>query len=384
MTRFRPAEAVVGAARPTIATTVLAALLAACASEGSPPGGPEDHAPPVLVASDPAERAVNAESEQGIRLTFDEAIDPRLLSRLPQLILVNPDSPEFDYELDEERVILSPTKPMIDGVTYMVTILPGLADRNGNATTRARTILFSVGGEEPIPLSLVRATIVRDTVPAAGARYLLQNTETEFAYRFVADSSGRLEVEGVEFGPYVATAWLEQVPPDGWQVTDEPGDRDTFALGAGNRAHEATYRIAVVDTTPPVVVVAAAVNSRLLRVRTDDRLAGTEAPASSSIRVWAGPELEDYPDVRPDSIPLERARGRPIAVSAVERAGPSELQVALAESMEKDRLYRVELVGVENVDGLAAEPGTGVTFVPEYEGPAIRPAEPVELPPGGS
>lgn len=355
-----------------------------CASQGSPPGGPEDRSPPVLVESDPAERAVNATPDQGIRLTFDEVIDPRLLQNLPELIRVNPDSPEFDYELDEERVILSASEPMLDGVTYIVTILPGLADRDGNATTRQQRILFSVGGDEPITLSVVRARIVRDTVPAAGARYLLENTETEYSYLFVADSSGFVEAEGVEFGPYVATAWLEQAGPRGWQMTDEPGARDTFELSPGNRAHDGTYRIAVHDTTAPVIVSVDASGSTTLRVETDDRLEGEEPPPASAIRVWAGPELEDYPDVSPDSIPLDRVRGRRIAVPAVERTGPSALRIALGEALEKDRFYRIELVGVENADGLEMEPGGGLTFVPEYEGPAIRPAAPIEWPPGGS
>lgn len=375
----------VGPRRLSLAAALVAALVAlvaACASEGSPPGGPPDHSPPALIESDPAERAVNATPEQAIRLTFDEEIDPRLASRLPQLILVNPDTPEFDYELDEERVILSPREPMLDGVTYMVTILPGLGDRDGNATTRARTLLFSVGGEEAIPLSVVRATIVRDTLPAVGAAYRLENGETGFAYRFVADSSGRVEAEGVEYGPYVATAWIEGVPPRGWQMTDEPGARDSFDLGAGNRAHEATYRIAVVDTTAPVVVGVQATTSHELTVRIDDRMGGEGAPPATAIRVWEGPPVGNRPDVAPDSIPAAEVRGRPIAVTAVERSGDSTLLVALAGTLAKDRFYRIELPGVENVDGLAAEPGTGRNFVPEYEGPAVRPSEPIEWTPG--
>ena len=45
--------------------------------------------------------------------------------------------------------------PMLDGVTYSVTVFPGLQDRGGNASRESRTILFSVGGETPITLSLV-------------------------------------------------------------------------------------------------------------------------------------------------------------------------------------------------------------------------------------
>ena len=343
-----------------------------------------DNAPPVLVESDPAERAVNATPDQGIRLTFDEVIDPRMEGRLGEVIRVNPDDPDFQYTVDEERVILSPDEPMLEGVTYMVTILPGLADRNGNATTRARTILFSVGGEEPITLSLVRARIVQDTLPAPEARYLLENTETEYSYLFVADSSGIVEAEAVEFGPYVATAWIERSGPDGWQITEEPGARDTFELSPGNRSHEATYRIAVRDTTPPRIEAVNAVGPTTLRLEVDDPIAGEEPPGRAAIRLWAGPELASYPDVHPDSLPLDRVRERRIVVSAVERDGRTALRIALAEALEKDRFHRVELVGIENVEGLVIEPGTGLTFVPGYEGPEVRPAEPIEWPPGGS
>lgn len=364
------------------ARIALAALTAACASEGFPPGGPEDRAPPILVESDPADRAVNARPDQAIRLQFDEELDDRQVTRLPELILVNPGTPGFDYELDGDRVILSPQEPLVDGLTYIVTIQPGLADRDGNRTTGARSILFSVGGETPITLSLVRARIVRDTVPAAGARYLLENRETELEYRMTADSSGIVQIEGVAFGPYAATAWEEQVRPPGWQPLEEPGARDSFVLGPGNRSHDATYRIAVQDTSGPVVLMVAASSSGVLTVRVDEPLAGEAAPAAEAIRVWEGPTVGAVPA---DSIPLEEMRGRRIAVSAVERPSPTELRVALSEPVRKDRWYRIELA-VENESGLASTPEGGRSFRPEYEGPVVFPSEPVrwpEPPPAG-
>ncbi|HUP18490.1 MAG TPA: Ig-like domain-containing protein [Gemmatimonadota bacterium] len=366
------------------AWAILAVAHAACASEGFPPGGPEDRAPPVLVETRPADRAVNATPDQVIRLTFDEQLDPALADQLPQLIVVNPSPPDFDYTLDGDGVILTPQGPLIEATTYIVTVLPGLADRDGNRTVTPRSILFSVGGETPITLSLVRATVVRDTVPVPGARFLLENQESDLVYRSSADSSGRIDIEGVAFGPYVATAWEERVRPVGWQMTEEPGARDTFELGSGNRSHDGLYRIAVRDTTPPNVLAVATSSSGVLSIRTDDPMAGDAAPPLWAIHVWEGPPVGAMPL---DSIPLERLRGRRLAVSAVERAGPTEIRVATAEPLRKDRWYRVELVGVANAGGLESTADGGLAFRPEYAGPAVHPSEriewPGEPPPGG-
>ena len=356
--------------------------LSACASEGFPPGGPVDEAPPVLIESDPADRSVNAAPDQAIRLRFDEPIGERGIGDLASRILVNPDTPEFDIRLDGEEITLSPNAPMVDGVTYMVTILPGLEDRDGNTTTTARTILFSTGGERPITLSIVRATIEEDSLPAALARYHLEALGHELDYSMVADSQGRVEMEGVAYGTYEATAWIERVRPDGWQMTDEPGARDTIEIWAEERAHEATYRIAVVDTTAPVIVTVETPASRSLGVTLDDDLAAEPPPTAASVRLWeADPGLVDA-EVPLDSLAPAELRGRRIAISAVEPSGARGLVVVPAEPLRKDRVYRVELV-VRNRSGLAATPEGGRTFRPEYEGPAVWPSERVPLPEAG-
>ena len=354
-------------------------VLGACASEGFPPGGPVDEAPPVLIESDPADRAVNAAPDQAIRLRFDEPIGERGIGDLASRIIVNPDTPEFDIRLDGEEITLSPNAPMADGVTYMVTILPGLQDRDGNATTSARTILFSTGGERPITLSIIRATIVQDSVPAALARYHLEALGHELDYSMEADSQGRIEMEGVAYGSYEATAWIERVRPDGWQMTDEPGARDTFELSVDERAHEATYRIAVVDTTAPLIVTVETPESRTLVVTLDDDLAAEPAVAPGAVRLWeADPGVADA-EIPLDSIAPADLRVRRLAISAVEPAGARSLRVVPAEPLRKDRVYRFELV-VENRSGLAATPEGGRTFRPEYEGPAVWPSERLLLP----
>lgn len=334
--------------------------------------------PPVLVESEPADRAVNAAPDQAIRLRFDEPLGPRVQLELPQLILVNPETPEFDIRLDGETITLSPQSPMVDGVTYMVTILPGLADRGGNRTTRPRTILFSIGGETPLTLSIVRASILQDSVPAALARYRLEALDHDLDYSTVADSQGRVEMEGVAYGRYAATAWLERTRPPGWQMTEEPGARDTFELSIDRRAHEATYRIAVVDTTPPLVVSVETPESRTLRVTLDDALATDREIGPSSVRLWEA-DVGVSATVPLDSIDPGRLRARRIAISAVEAEGQRGLRVVPAEPLFRDRAYRIEL-DLENASGLAATPEGGRTFRPRYEGPAVWPSERVPWP----
>lgn len=371
--------------RPTLRSALPAALLAglACASEGFPPGGPPDDQPPVLVETEPADRSVKGTADQVIRLRFDEPIDPRQEREIPELVVVNPDEPGWEFELDGAAITLRPAGSLVDELTYSVTILPGLRDREGNTTTRARSILFSIGGETPITLSLVRARIVQDTVPVAGARYRLDHQEEEYGYTMRSDSQGMVSIEGVAYGPYVATAWIEQVRPEEWQFTQEPGARDTFELSEQNRSHDTQYAIAVVDTTPPVVVRAEALDSRRLSVVVDDALAGEAAPVPTQARLWEAPLEISRADLRLDSIPAENVKGRRIPVVAVTRIGPDRLELETGAPLEDGRVYRLEFVDVENVSGLVMRPEGGLTFRVAHEGPRVWDAEPVPWPESG-
>ncbi|MFN2421802.1 MAG: Ig-like domain-containing protein [Gemmatimonadota bacterium] len=361
---------------------LLALVASACASEGYPPGGPEDKAPPVLIESSPADRAVNATPDQAITLRFDEVIDDRQLRELPRIIRVNPNDPEFDLILDEDVVTLEPKSPLLEGVTYAVTVLPGLQDRGGNASREPRTILFSVGGETPITISLVRARIVRDTIPVPEAFYNLANQETGFGYTMVADSQGSVEIEGVAHGPYMATAWEERFRPEGWQMTEEAGAQDTFTIGPGNRSHEATYRILVRDTTAPIIRRVETPDSRVVQIFFDDTLAGTAAPPPASVRLWAGEPDVGHRDVPLDSIPLEDVRARSIAFGEVRRTTLTTVEIVPAVPLERDAVYRVEVVGVENRAGARSTDAGGRTFRAEYEGPRRFRAEPLPWPSG--
>ena len=100
-------------------------------------------------------------------------------------------------------------------------------------------------------------------------------------------------------------------------------------------------------------------------------------PARIAVYV-AAPDVD--PDAELDSIPLDRQRFRRIAVVRAVRARPGEIQLETAEPLERGRVHRVELVGVENASGVPATAEGGRAFRPEYAGPAIHPSEPLPWP----
>ncbi|MGI9077967.1 MAG: hypothetical protein ACR2G6_11680, partial [Gemmatimonadaceae bacterium] len=79
---------------------ILAAALG-CASQGSPPGGPEDKAAPVLLKTLPDSGAVNARPSKWAIFTFDEVINerPQGAATLDMLVLISPrdGAPRVDW-----------------------------------------------------------------------------------------------------------------------------------------------------------------------------------------------------------------------------------------------------------------------------------------------
>ena len=162
-------------------------------------------------------------------------------------------------------------------------------------------------------------------------------------------------------------------------MTEEAGARDTFELSEDSRAYEATYRIAVLDTTAPVVTAVTTPEPRLLRVMVDDAIPEETSLVPAQVALYEAAADVD-PDIELDSIPVDRQRFRRLAVVRAVRAGPNEIQVETGGPLERGRVHRVELVGIENASGVAATPEGGRAFRPEYEGPMIYPSEPLPWP----
>ena len=118
-----------GAVRRLIA----AISLVACASQGDPPGGPPDAAPPVLVAIVPESGAVNMRPER-VEFRFDEVVSerPSRAPSLEQMVLISPSDglPRVDWR--RRTIAVRPRGDWKPNAVYTVTLLPGITDLRGN------------------------------------------------------------------------------------------------------------------------------------------------------------------------------------------------------------------------------------------------------------
>lgn len=117
-------------------------LLCRCAHEGAPGGGPEDKAPPAVIESFPVTGSLNVPLDQEIRFTLSEWIRPEQAERA---VFVSPARPRMKVKVSGRTVRLTRTAPLLDGMTYVVTLGTGLRDLRDNPLAASQTLSFSTG-----------------------------------------------------------------------------------------------------------------------------------------------------------------------------------------------------------------------------------------------
>ena len=205
-----------GAVRRLIAGGVIVAA-AACAQPGAPPGGPPDAAAPVLVSTSPDTNATGVTADQ-IDFRFDEIIREGPATgqgSLASFFVVSPREGEVEVSWRRSRLEVKPDNGFRPGVTYTVTLLPGLTDLRGNRDSSQRTIVFSTGptidssvltgaifdwvAGRPVPRGVVEAISLADTA-----------ARDSLIYFAVADSTGRYAVRHMRPGQYLVRGFIDQ------------------------------------------------------------------------------------------------------------------------------------------------------------------------------
>ncbi|MEO7456131.1 MAG: Ig-like domain-containing protein [Gemmatimonadaceae bacterium] len=187
----------------------LTAFLAACASASPPPGGPEDKEPPQLLKVTPDTNAVNVHDKY-VTFQFDETINDRGTGAqdLQNFFLVSPTDGATRVEWHRSRVDVAPKRGFRNGVSYTVTLLPGLNDLRGNPMKKGAKVVFSTGAVIP-PYRV--AGIVFDWLterPAANA-YIEAVAPDSIVYLAQADSSGHFEIGPLNQGTYVVRGIMD-------------------------------------------------------------------------------------------------------------------------------------------------------------------------------
>ncbi len=118
-------------------------LVAACARQGFPPGGPEDNTPPEVIATSPLPRAVHVAPTTTVVLTFSEKVHRESVE---QALFITPrptGMPSLRWR--GRSLVISFSEPLRAQRTYVVTVGTNARDLRNNRLSRAFSLAFSTG-----------------------------------------------------------------------------------------------------------------------------------------------------------------------------------------------------------------------------------------------
>ena len=249
-------------------------VLAGCAGQVPPGGGPVDMVPPAIVRTIPDTNAVRVETRSVI-LEFSEYVDRRTVE---ESIFISPYVGDMEYDWSGTEVTATFTEPLRKNTTYVVNVGTDIADlRAGNRMASAFTLAFSTGD------SIDRGVI--------GGRVFDEKPEGVmiFAYRldgirvdtldpthsrpdFITQTGkfGLFTLSHLAFGTYRLLAVRDEYRNLFYErQTDQYGvSTGDFTLSAGAPAvHDVWFRMTREDTTRPFISGVKVRDSRRITVR---------------------------------------------------------------------------------------------------------------------
>ena len=272
-----------------------AALLAACANVGDPPGGPPDTAPPAIVTVQPESGAVVPAWKDDAVVQFDEVIDEMAsgggasgagLSGLARQVVLSPVVGDVRVSWGRTRIRVRPKEGWKPGRVYHLELLPGIVDLRRNRLTTGRLIVFSTG--PAIARASLRGTALQWVEQRAlvGAVVEAVPLPDSVGYVTVADSAGTFHVDALSPGRYVVYATADQ---NNNRRRDRREAYDS-ALVTLDSATSVTLFTFVHDTAGPRLRVATALDSITVRLEFSQPLA-TGAPLDTGrVRVLELPD----------------------------------------------------------------------------------------------
>ena len=119
-------------------------VLAACASIGSPEGGPRDYTPPQIVKTSPEAGSVNFKGNK-IEITFDEIVN---LKDQQKKVIVSPASRTQPLiRAVGKKLTVEFREPLEENTTYVIDFSNAIEDNNESNQLDGYTFAFSTGDE---------------------------------------------------------------------------------------------------------------------------------------------------------------------------------------------------------------------------------------------
>jgi hypothetical protein len=250
------------------AALVVGVLVASCARQSAPPGGPPDARPPVVIRTTPEALADVPDFTGPVRFEFDERISEQGgAGPLDDAVTVSPRTGEVRVGHGRRSLSVEVDGGFRPGIVYRVTLLPVVRDMFGNALQDPFELVFSTGGE---PEETAVAGEVWDRVTGRGVPDYSLNAVSEDSLVYLATSAegGIYAFRYLPSGSYQVTAF-DDLDRDG--VPDATETRGSFALDvASGDTLFIDVPVVAPDTSSAVLLGAEVMDSTTLALRFDD------------------------------------------------------------------------------------------------------------------
>ncbi|HTR99914.1 MAG TPA: Ig-like domain-containing protein, partial [Bacteroidota bacterium] len=341
-------------------------ILAGCAGQVPPPGGPRDTVPPAVIRTVPDTNATRV-SPKAITLEFSKYVDRRSVE---ESIFISPPLGELTYDWSGREVTLTYTGALRPATTYVVSVGTDVADlREGNHMASSFALAFATGDsidrgsisgrvfdEKPagVLIFAYRLGGIRpDTLDPSHSKpdYVTQTGSAgTFALVHLAMDSYRVFAVRDEYHNLVYDAQVDQFGTAPGDLTIAPPHVALSGL---------FFRLSMEDTTRPFLSGARALNRRHIALRFSEPL----DPAASAGSVCRLTDTLTGRDV-------------PLLVHFLERGNPSSILAVTAVPLDSPAAYRVSVRGVFDragnaLDTLHAGETVEGTLLPDTLSPAI-------------
>ncbi|MBE6302547.1 MAG: hypothetical protein E7089_01245 [Bacteroidales bacterium] len=181
-------------------------LMAACASMGTPDGGPYDETPPVLLTSTPRVNALNVKDNK-IVLEFDEFI--KLQNAYEKIVVSPPQLQQPEIKVNGKRIIAELFDTLKPSTTYTIDFNDAIVDNNEGNPLESFSFVFSTG-DKVDTLGLSGTVLDASNLePVKGILVGLHSDHSDSAFTKKpfdrisrTDSRGQFSMRGVAPGKY--------------------------------------------------------------------------------------------------------------------------------------------------------------------------------------
>jgi len=254
-------------------------LMAACAKEGFPPGGPEDKTPPKVVSTYPVPGSTEVDPGTDIQVWFSESIEPRS-SREAVFITPYIDEEGRKIRIRGRQIKITFSEPLDSNRTYVVTFGTGIKDYRNNAMEASFTLAFSTGEVLDRGEMAGRVYGVQDARGVDVWAYILKDgldpdpAAESPDYIVQCEAGGQFTFSNISPGLYRLFAVRDRRADRLYQAgEDEVGVtfRDVLlSRGDTLRADHSYFRMTREDTLGPSLIRAEATHRNHLRLRFDE------------------------------------------------------------------------------------------------------------------